>query len=77
MGWYVIKATIQILILSNFVKKGQVLGLFVVGIGEYGVVWLATDWNKEVQKGKERNLLEAKIRAAALREQVLDDDNDV
>lgn len=51
--------------------------MFVVGIGEYGVVWLATDWNKEVQKGKERNLLEAKIRAAALREQVLDDDNDV
>ena len=36
------------------------LGLFVVGIGEYGAVWLGTDWDKEVQRGRERNLLEAK-----------------
>jgi len=42
---------------------GQVLGLFVVGIGEYGAVWLGTDWDKEVQRGKERNLLEAKRQA--------------
>jgi len=39
---------------------GQVLGLFVVGIGEYVAVWLGTDWDKEVQRGKERNLLEGK-----------------
>lgn len=39
---------------------GQVLGLFVVGIGEYGAVWLGTDWDQEVQRGRERNLLEAK-----------------
>lgn len=42
---------------------GQVLGLFVVGIGEYGAVWLGTDWDKEVQRGRERNLLEAKRQA--------------
>jgi len=42
---------------------GQVLGLFVVGIGEYGAVWLGTDWDKEVQRGKDRNLLEAKRQA--------------
>ena len=34
-----------------------------VGIGEYGAVWLGTDWDKEVQRGKERNLLEAKRQA--------------
>ncbi|KAF7977855.1 hypothetical protein HWV62_2619 [Athelia sp. TMB] len=39
---------------------GQVLGLFVVGIGEYTVVWLRTDWEKEVQLGIERGLAEAK-----------------
>jgi MATE family multidrug resistance protein len=32
-----------------------VVGLFIVGIGEYGVVWLGTDWEKEVQRGIERN----------------------
>ncbi|KAF8957126.1 mate-domain-containing protein, partial [Flammula alnicola] len=26
-------------------------GLFIVGIGEYGVVWLGTDWDKEIKKG--------------------------
>ncbi|KZP31569.1 MATE efflux family protein [Athelia psychrophila] len=39
---------------------GQVLGLFVVGIGEYAVVWLKTDWEKEVQLGIERGLVGAK-----------------
>jgi len=39
---------------------GQVLGLFVVGIGEYVAVWLWTDWDQEVRRSKERNLLEAK-----------------
>jgi len=42
---------------------GQVLGLFVVGIGEYGAVWFGTDWDKEVQRAKDRNLLEAKRQA--------------
>jgi len=42
---------------------GQVLGLFIVGIGEYGAVWLGTDWNEEVQRGRERILSEAKRRA--------------
>ena len=49
--------------LSDCSVLGQVLGLFVVGIGEYGAVWLGTDWDKEVQRGKERNLLEAKRQA--------------
>ncbi|KIJ65467.1 hypothetical protein HYDPIDRAFT_187260 [Hydnomerulius pinastri MD-312] len=42
---------------------GQVIGLFTVGIGEYVVVWLGTDWEKEVQKGVIRNAEEAKRRA--------------
>lgn len=33
---------------------GQVVALFIVGIGEYCVVWLGTDWEKEVQLGIER-----------------------
>lgn len=49
--------------LYKFLRLGQVLGLFIVGLGEYGVVWLATDWNKEVQRSKDRNLLEAKQQA--------------
>ncbi|PPQ68387.1 hypothetical protein CVT25_007925 [Psilocybe cyanescens] len=39
---------------------GQVVALFLVGIGEYCVVWLGTDWNLEVAKGMERNREEAK-----------------
>ncbi|EPQ52991.1 MOP flippase [Gloeophyllum trabeum ATCC 11539] len=42
---------------------GQVVGLFIVGLGLYGVVWLKTDWELEVRKGIERNLQEAKRRA--------------
>ncbi|KAJ3492562.1 hypothetical protein NLJ89_g11210 [Agrocybe chaxingu] len=42
---------------------GQVLALFIVGIGEYCVVWLGTDWELEVKKGIERNREEAKRRA--------------
>lgn len=34
---------------------GQVVALFLVGLGEYFVVWLGTDWEKQVQKGVERN----------------------
>lgn len=42
---------------------GQVVALFVVGIGEYCVVWLGTDWDKEVERGVARNEDEAKRRA--------------
>ena len=42
---------------------GQVVALFIVGIGEYLVVWLGTDWDKEVERGIERNRYEAKRRA--------------
>lgn len=41
---------------------GQVVALFIVGAGEYLTVWLATDWDKEVERGMARNLLEAKRR---------------
>ncbi|THH07522.1 hypothetical protein EW145_g3322 [Phellinidium pouzarii] len=34
---------------------GQVVALFIVGIGLYVVVWRGTDWEKEVQRGIERN----------------------
>ncbi|KDQ51770.1 hypothetical protein JAAARDRAFT_40799 [Jaapia argillacea MUCL 33604] len=42
---------------------GQVVALFIVGLGEYGVVWLGTDWDREIQKGIKRNYQEAKRRA--------------
>ena len=42
---------------------GQVVGLFIVGIGEYCIVWLGTDWELEIKKGIERNREEAKLRA--------------
>ncbi|KII85984.1 hypothetical protein PLICRDRAFT_700758 [Plicaturopsis crispa FD-325 SS-3] len=42
---------------------GQVVALFVVGIGEYCVVWLGTDWDREVERGVARNEDEAKRRA--------------
>ncbi|KAJ3512451.1 hypothetical protein NLJ89_g3512 [Agrocybe chaxingu] len=42
---------------------GQVVALFIVGLGEYCVVWLGTDWDLEVKKGIERNREEAKRRA--------------
>ena len=41
---------------------GQVVALFIVGLSEYGVVWFGTDWEKEVQRGVERNQAEAKRR---------------
>ena len=41
---------------------GQVVALFIVGFSEYAVVWLGTDWEKEVQKGIERNKEEASRR---------------
>jgi hypothetical protein len=45
---------------------GQVVGLSIVGFGEYLVVWLRTDWELEVAKGVERNAAEAKRRERAL-----------
>ncbi|KXN84930.1 hypothetical protein AN958_11913 [Leucoagaricus sp. SymC.cos] len=41
---------------------GQVVALFIVGLGEYAVVWLRTDWDLEVQRGLEHNQLEASHR---------------
>ncbi|EJF56652.1 MOP flippase [Dichomitus squalens] len=41
---------------------GQVIALFIVGLGEYTVVWVGTDWEKEVRHGIERNQAEAKRR---------------
>ena len=38
------------------------VALFIVGLSEYAVVWLGTDWEKEVQRGIERNQAEAKRR---------------
>lgn len=48
--------------LTHFGCIGQVVALFIVGLGEYGVVWLATDWEREIEKGIERNRDEAKRR---------------
>ncbi|KAK7440378.1 ethionine resistance protein [Stygiomarasmius scandens] len=39
---------------------GQVVGLTVVGLSEYAVVWLGTNWELEVEKGIQRNAEEAK-----------------
>lgn len=44
-------------------STGQVIGLFIVGISEYGVICFGTDWDEEVQKGITRNAEEAKQRA--------------
>lgn len=33
---------------------GQVVALFIVGLGEYCTVWLGTDWDEEVRRGIER-----------------------
>ncbi|KAJ7777307.1 MOP flippase [Mycena metata] len=41
---------------------GQVVALFIVGLGEYLVVW-RSDWDLEVQRGAERNEEEAKRRS--------------
>lgn len=50
--------------ISPFVSApiGQVVALFIVGLGEYAVVWLGTDWEKEIQQSVERNREEAKRR---------------
>jgi len=42
---------------------GQVVGLTIVGISEYGCIWLGTNWDREVEKGVQRNAEEAKRRA--------------
>ncbi|KAJ7623576.1 MATE efflux family protein [Roridomyces roridus] len=41
---------------------GQVVALFIVGLGEYYVVW-RSDWELEIKRGEERNEEEAKRRA--------------
>lgn len=46
---------------------GQVIGLFTVALSEYGVVWLGTNWDREIQKGIKRNTEEAKRRVLAER----------
>ncbi|KAJ7173576.1 MATE efflux family protein [Mycena filopes] len=43
---------------------GQVVALFIVGLGEYSVVWYS-DWELEIQRGIERNEEEAKRRGSA------------
>ncbi len=51
-------------LVSNLVPSlGQVVALFIVGLGEYFVVWLGTDWDLEVQRGVDRNQEEAKRRS--------------
>jgi len=37
---------------------GQVVALFIVGLSEYGVVWLGTDWDREIEKASQRVALE-------------------
>ena len=45
--------------MANKGMPGQVVALFIVGFAEYGVVWLGTDWEREIQKGIERNKAES------------------
>ena len=57
----------SVIVVSNYaLHLGQVVGLFIVGIGEYFMVWLGTDWDLEVKKGIERNREEAENRRAAI-----------
>ena len=55
---------LSIVLVSNYALHflGQVVGLFIVGIGEYLMVWLGTDWDAEIKKGVERNREEARNR---------------
>ena len=54
---------LSITVVTNFaLPLGQVVGLFIVGIGEYFMVWLGTDWDVEIKKGIERNREEARNR---------------
>ncbi|KAF7317752.1 MATE efflux family protein [Mycena kentingensis (nom. inval.)] len=46
---------------------GQVLALFIVGLGEYYVVW-RSDWDEEIRRGIERNEEEAKLRGMNIAE---------
>lgn len=39
------------------------VGLAIVGTGEYGCIWLGTNWDREVEKGIQRNAEEAKRHA--------------
>jgi MATE family multidrug resistance protein len=42
--------------------------LFIVGIGEYFMVWIGTDWDAEIKKGIERNCEEARNRRVSDRD---------
>jgi MATE family multidrug resistance protein len=55
---------------------GQVVGLSIVGLGEWLVVWLRTDWEAEVQKGIDRNAEEAKRRERSALQRQSDDSED-
>jgi MATE family multidrug resistance protein len=37
---------------------GQVIALFIVGLSEYGMVWLGTNWEKEITRAAKRVALE-------------------
>lgn len=39
---------------------GQVIALTIIALGEYIYIWLAIDWEKEVQFSIERNEAEAR-----------------
>ena len=47
---------------SPYNHKGQVVALFIVGLGLYGIVWKGTDWEQEVQHGIERNRADELVR---------------
>ncbi|KIL64936.1 hypothetical protein M378DRAFT_192492 [Amanita muscaria Koide BX008] len=66
IAYYVLALPIGIMLAFSFnlglqgLWIGQVIGLFTVGVSEYLVVWLGTDWDKEVQESIRRNAEEAK-----------------
>lgn len=49
---------------------GQVVALFIVGLSEYAVVWLGTDWPGEIRRSVERNEAEAKRRQSYAQRQL-------
>ncbi|KAK1218122.1 ethionine resistance protein [Marasmius sp. AFHP31] len=72
MAYYVIALPLGITLAFNERTKlglqglwiGQVVGLTIVGLGEYFVVWLGTDWQLEVEKGVARNMTEGQDESA-------------
>jgi len=64
VGYYVLALPLGIALAFKFgwglqgLWIGQVMALFFVGLSEYGMVWLGTDCQREIEKAAKRVALE-------------------